>query len=49
MKNFTPKFYNIRNKTFVEFIKPKLYADVNVDNPKSYSDVENFKLKFGYC
>lgn len=47
MKKFTNMFYKVRYNTFVEFIRPKLYSDVNIVKPKEYSDVENHKLKFG--
>jgi casein kinase II subunit alpha len=45
MKKFIQKFQKYR---FSEFIKPKLYSDINLQNPKEYSDIENFDLKFGY-
>ncbi len=49
MKKISQKlFYKQKFNYFVEFFKPKLYADVNLSNSKDYSDVENFKLKFGY-
>jgi hypothetical protein len=47
MKNLTRVLYKMKINTFVEFIKPKLYADINLNNSKEYSDVDNHKLKFG--
>ena len=50
LKNFAnvgKYFSSLNSGSGCLFIKPKMYADVNVNKEKEYHDFENMKLKFG--